>query len=156
MIQIPYSVRPSRIPRAGQGLFLERAVPRGTVIVAPADVRQTVSIERLLREPDLPGADTSIRWFEDIATLSPEEHDERFINHSFTPTGLWHLGFIFALQDLAPGTELTIDYRHILASGHSAGFQDAATGREITGIPWPESLRETAAALHQLALANIR
>jgi hypothetical protein len=150
VIQIPYSIRPSRIPRAGQGLFLERPVTKGKIIVAPADVRQTVTIERLLQEPDLPGADTSIRWFEDIATLSPEDHDERFINHSFNPTGLWHLGFIFALQDLAPGAELTIDYRHILAPGHSAGFADSLTGRDITGIPWPDSIRESTSALHRL------
>jgi hypothetical protein len=90
------------------------------------------------------------RWFEDRYTVSPEWPDECYVNHSFEPTGIWHLGFIFAAKDLVQGTEITVDYRHLLAPGQDESFHDAATGEKITGLSWPESL-----ALSTRALAGL-
>jgi hypothetical protein len=72
------------------------------------------------------------------------------VNHSFEPTGLWHLGFIFASKDLVQGTEITVDYRHLLAPGQDESFQDAATGEKITGLSWQESLALSTHALARL------
>ncbi|HJT96794.1 MAG TPA: hypothetical protein VJ696_00625, partial [Rhodanobacteraceae bacterium] len=68
----------------------------------------------------------------------------------FEPTGLWHLGFIFAATDLAAGTEITVDYRHLLAPGQHEDFVDASSGRPIVGFSWEESLRTSTRALADL------
>ncbi|MDE2084826.1 MAG: hypothetical protein KGI64_08210, partial [Xanthomonadaceae bacterium] len=63
---------------------------------------------------------------------------------------LWHLGFVFALADLAQGTEITVDYRHLLAPGQREDFDDAASGRPIVGYDWHASLAASTARLHAL------
>ena len=95
----------------------------------------------------------AVRWFEDRYTVCPEWPDECYINHSFEPCGLWHLGFVFALTDLCAGAEITVDYRHLLAPGQREDFDDAVTGRAIVGYDWRESLRATTAQLHALMSA---
>ncbi|HVH34085.1 MAG TPA: SET domain-containing protein, partial [Tahibacter sp.] len=92
----------------------------------------------------------TVRWFEDRYTVTPEWPDECYINHAFDPTGLWHLGFVFALRDLPPGTEVTVDYRHLLAPGQSEDFPDANTGAAIVGFSWEESLAASTAQLQTL------
>jgi hypothetical protein len=91
-----------------------------------------------------------VRWFEDRYTITPEWPDECYINHSFSPCGLWHLGFVFALTDLPAGTEITVDYRHLLAPGQQEDFHDATTGKAIVGYSWQESLAMSTAQLHAL------
>ena len=92
------------------------------------------------------------RWFEDRYTLSPEWPDECYINHSFRPNGLWHLGFVFAGADLPAGSEITVDYRHLLPPGQAEDFVDSATGETITGLSWHESL---ASSTHALAACSM-
>jgi hypothetical protein len=151
MILPRYRVDASRIPAAGKGLFLEEAVAAGRLVTAPDDIRKVYKWNDVLAQPD---ADrllaATVRWFEDRYTISPEWPDECYINHSFTPNGLWHLGFVFALADLAPGTEITVDYRHLLAPGQREDFDDATTGKPIVGFDWHESLAASTAQLHGL------
>ncbi len=148
MIIPRYHVAASRIPGAGKGLFLDEAVARGRVIIAPDRVH-TVLPERELRRypPDSIEVESSVRWFEDWFSLTPEWSDECYANHSFTPTGLWHLGFIFAQDDLPAGTELTIDYRLVIGSGEEMPFRDSLTGQPIVGLPWRDNLRQSAQRL---------
>jgi len=82
--------------------------------------------------------------------VSPDWPDECYLNHSFKPTGLWHLGFVFAARDLPAGTEITVDYRHLLPPGEEEAFTDAATGQPIVGLSWTESLRTSTHALAAL------
>lgn len=151
MIVPKYEVAASRIPMAGKGLFLAEDCARGRVIIAPDNIH-TVWPEAKLRQfpADSIEAESSVRWFEDWYSLTPEWSDECYVNHSFTPTALWHLGFIFAADDLPAGAEVTVDYRLVIGSGEVMPFRDAATGREIVGLPWQHNLRFTAAALLQL------
>jgi hypothetical protein len=151
MILSLYRIGPSQIPGAGKGLFVDEMVPRGRVIVAPDRVH-TLMPERDLRKhpPGSIEVESSVRWFEDWFSLTPEWSDECYVNHSFAPTGLWHLGFIFAQTDLFPGTELTIDYRYVIGSGEEMPFNDAATGERIVGLPWRETLRHGAQRLLDL------
>ena len=93
---------------------------------------------------------STVRWFEDRYTVTPEWPDECYINHSFAPCGLWHLGFVFALEDLAPGTEITVDYRHLLAPGQEEDFVDAQSGQRIVGYTWRESMVHSTAQLQAL------
>lgn len=151
MILPPYRIDASSIPGAGKGLFLQAPVACGRVVVAPDDIRGTWPWADIRERPDAEAAmAASVRWFEDQCTVSLDWPDECYVNHSFEPNGLWHLGFIFAARDLAAGEELTVDYRHLLPEGESEGFRDAGTGREIVGYSWAESLALSSRALAAL------
>lgn len=152
MILPRYHVAASTIAGAGKGLFLDEAIPRGRLITAPDDIRKVYKwseVEALPNSHELLAA--TVRWFEDRYTVTPEWPDECYINHSFAPNGLWHLGFVFALRDLAAGEEITVDYRHLLAPGQKEDFRDSATGAEITGYTWAESLALSSTQLHEIA-----
>ena len=142
MIPVRYHIGPSAIPGAGKGLFIEEDVLHGAVIVAPDAIPRTFRWDEIIARPDrealMPSA---IRWFEDQFTVTPDWPDECYLNHSFEPTGIWHLGFVFAGANLAAGTEITVDYRHLLGEGQEEVFRDAASGQRIVGLPWSESLR---------------
>lgn len=142
MILPRYRIAPSAIPGAGKGVWLGEPLRRGRIAVAPDRIDQTWSFAEILADPARAALlHTSVRWFEERYTLSPEWPDECYVNHSFEPTGLWLLGFIFATRDLDTGDELTVDYRHLLAPGQAEGFRDAHTGGPIIGFEWNESLR---------------
>ena len=151
MILPRYRVAASLIPGAGMGLFLDETVTAGRLITAPDDIRKVYKWNDVLAQPnaqELLGA--TVRWFEDRYTITPEWPDECYINHAFAPRGLWHLGFVFALANLPVGTEVTVDYRHLLAPGQEEDFRDAATGERIVGYAWHESLAASTAQLHAL------
>lgn len=142
MILPRYRVAPSLIAGAGKGLFLLEAVPAGRIVVAPDAIPQTFRWSEIESRPDADDVlPATVRWFEDRYTVTPEWPDECYVNHAFEPSGIWHLGFIFAARDLEPGIELTVDYRHLLGEGQEEAFRDSITGRAIVGLPWAESLR---------------
>lgn len=151
MILPRYHIAPSLIAGAGKGLFLDEPVAAGRLITAPDDIRKVYKWHEVEALPNAREAlAATVRWFEDRYTVTPEWPDECYINHAFAPTGLWHLGFVFAAEDLAAGTEITVDYRHLLAPGQAEDFADALTGEAIVGWSWEESLRRSAAQLQQL------
>jgi hypothetical protein len=151
MILPRYHIGPSTIAGAGQGLFLDEPVARGRLITAPDAIPRVYTFDEINALPDaaqlLPA---TVRWFEDRYTVTPEWPDECYINHAFDPNGLWHLGFVFAAADLAAGTEVTVDYRHLLAPGQEEEFLDAHSGERIVGFAWNESLRASTHALATL------
>jgi hypothetical protein len=151
MIVPRYRVDASLIAGAGKGLFLDQPVQRGAVLLAPDNVH-TVWPESRLRQhaADSIEVESSVRWFEDYFSLTPEWSDECYVNHSFTPNAQWHLGFIFALADLEAGAEITMDYRYVIGSGEELPFKDSVTGRAIVGLPWAECLRGSAERLLQV------
>jgi hypothetical protein len=151
MIVPRYHIAPSRIAGAGKGLFVDEAMEAARIICAPDAIEQTWSLAQILASPELRAQEqATARWFEDRYTVSPEWPDECYVNHSFRPTGLWHLGFIFAATDLPAGSEITVDYRHLLAPGQSEGFIDAASGERIVGLSWGSSLAASTRALAAL------
>lgn len=152
MILPRYRVAASTLAGAGKGLFADEAIVGGRVIIAPDNVH-TVWPEQKLRAYAASSieVESSVRWFEDRFSLTPEWSDECFVNHSFSPNALWHLGFVFALRDIAPGEELLMDYRYVIGANEVMPFRDAATGREIIGLPWPQVLGESARCLSRLA-----
>jgi uncharacterized protein len=151
MILPSYRIAASLIPGAGKGLFLDEPVARGRLVTAPDDIRKVYKWSDVQAMPDATALlAATVRWFEDRYTITPEWPDECYINHSFAPCGLWHLGFVFALDDLSAGTEITVDYRHLLAPGQEEEFLDAHSGRPIVGYAWHESMARSAAQLHDL------
>jgi len=151
MILPRYRIADSAIAGAGKGLFVDEFVAAGRIVTAPDEIDRTYAWHDIVASPGLSAnLHAAARWFEDRYTLSPEWPDECYVNHSFEPTGIWHLGFIFAARDLPQGTEITVDYRHLLAPGQDESFQDAATGEKITGLSWQESLAQSTRALASL------
>ena len=148
MILPRYRVAASGIAGAGKGLFVDEAIAKGRVIVAPDNIH-TVWPEAKLRTfaSDSIEVESSVRWFEDQFSLTPEWSDECFVNHSFTPNALWHLGFIFALRTIAIDEEIFMDYRHVIGSGEVMPFKDGVTGQQIIGLPWPQVLHDSAQQL---------
>ena len=148
MILPRYHIGPSSITGAGQGLFIDEPLARGRVLVAPDAIPAVHRFDEILAQPDADSLlPATVRWFEDRYTVSPEWPDECYINHAFEPTALWHLGFVFAARDLEAGSEITVDYRHLLAPGQEEDFHDAASGKPIVGFTWKESLRASSQAL---------
>lgn len=148
MILPRYTLASSHIPGAGRGVFLAEPVSRGRVLVAPDAIDRVYRWDEVLAQPDPESTLAAcVRWFEDRYTVTPEWPDECFLNHSFEPSGLWHLGFVFALRDLPAGEELTVDYRHLLAPDQPEVFRDAISGRAIVGFGWEESLRRSSVEL---------
>lgn len=148
MILPRYRIAPSSIPGAGKGVFVDEPVAAGRIVIAPDAIDAVYRYEQILARPDPDAAlAASVRWFEDRFTVSDDWPDECFVNHSFTPNGLWHLGFVFALRALQPGEELCVDYRHLLGEGQEEPYRDAVTGAAIVGLPWARSLAETTAQL---------
>jgi hypothetical protein len=151
MIVPKYTIQPSSIPNAGFGLFLAQAVTRGSIITAPDKINQLLTVAELERfDVNSIEVRSSTRWFENWCTSSPDWPDECYINHSFTPTALWHLGFTFAVADLPAETEITIDYRFFLLENETPGFSDAQTGQLIIGFSWQQSLMRSTTQLYQL------
>lgn len=133
-----YTIRNSLIPGAGLGLFAAEHISRGDVVVAPT-------------HPD----DMSSRQYVELFSskhpdqLEPETRDVRLINHSFTPTGHWHLGFVFACHDIKPGTELTVDYRLLGAVG-CLPFIDGFTGKLVEAFDETEALEKSLKRLREI------
>jgi hypothetical protein len=137
----------------GKGVFLAEPVSRGQVIVAPDAINKVYNAaERAALVPGSPEDEASVRWFESFHTVSTDWPDDCYVNHSFKPTGLWHLGFVFAVRDLAVGEEVTVDYRFLVDDDEKMPFMDAETGREIIGYRWEENLRLSTQQL--LAILN--
>jgi len=151
MILPRYRVAASGIAGAGKGLFAVDPIAAGRVIIAPDNVHTVWSESRLRTfADDSIEVESSVRWFEDQFSLTPEWSDECFVNHSFAPNALWHLGFVFALRAIAVDEEILMDYRHVIGSGEVMPFRDGVTGREIIGLPWPQVLHDSASQLATL------
>ncbi|HEX7382059.1 MAG TPA: SET domain-containing protein [Nevskiaceae bacterium] len=151
MILPSYRLAPSAIPGAGKGLFVAEPVAPGRVVIAPDNVHTVWDEARLRRfDPESLEVRSSVRWFERQFSLTPEWTDECYVNHSFSPTALWHLGFLFALRELPSGTEVTMDYRLAIGDGERMPFRDAASGAEIVGWPWHAALARSTSLLAQL------
>lgn len=151
MILPRYHIAPSQITGAGKGLFIDEPLARGRLITAPDAIDRVYTFEDVLALPDAQSLlPATVRWFEDRYTITPEWPDECYINHAFAPSALWHLGFVFAADDLAAGSEITVDYRHLLAPGQEEDFLDSRSGERIVGFTWKDSLRASTAALARL------
>ncbi|HTQ98577.1 MAG TPA: SET domain-containing protein [Candidatus Acidoferrum sp.] len=141
MIVPKYEIRPAPYSE-GKGVFLLEPVKKGQVLVAPDAINKVYNQKQ--REALVPGSpedDACVRWFESYHTVSTDWPDDCYVNHSFTPTGLWHLGFVFATRDLKIGDEVTADYRFLVNDNEVMPFKDAETGMEIVGYTWTENLR---------------
>ena len=141
MLRFRCRVDISTIPNAGKGLFADELIPKGSILGFPDNIQQVYSREQLLALPsDSPEFQTSVRWFEDCYAADPDYSDAYYINHSFEPNCLWHLGFVFAREDILAGVEITLDYRVLMDNDPEFGFMDETTGKMICGFAWEEKM----------------
>lgn len=139
------------------GCFLLDHVLRGTVVGILVYPGRLITESALLqsdeaREPT--AVATATRWIDNYFTVdapssaqSPETEHEAFINHSFRPSLLFHCGICFAMFDLAPDAELTVNYQYVLSEHDPCRFVDAASGRTVCGLPPRASLLRSASEL---------
>jgi hypothetical protein len=143
MIVPAYEIKSARHAE-GKGVFLKQAVKRGQVLVAPDAINKLYNhAERAALVPGSPEDEACVRWFETYHTVSTDWPDDCYINHSFRPTGLWHLGFVFALRDLQAEDEITMDYRFVINDNEEMPWLDNETGEKIIGYTWEENLRKS-------------
>ncbi len=152
MIVPAYEIRTANHAE-GKGVFLKQSVKRGQVLLAPDAINKLYNhAERAALVPGSPEDEACVRWFETFHTVSTDWPDDCYVNHSFNPTGLWHLGFVFALRDMQPGDEVTTDYRFVINDNEVMPWVDNETGQKIVGYTWEENLRKSTEQL--LALVS--
>lgn len=148
MLRVKSYIGESTIPNAGNGLFAAQHIRKGEVVVFPNQTHRVYSREELMNMPrDSEEFNSSVRWFDNCYTVDPEKSDIFYLNHSFSPNCLWHLGFIFALEPIVEGAELTIDYRVLMDESEELAFHDSLTGSPIRGFPWERKMTITSAQL---------
>ena len=150
--RLPTESRPSTLAGAGAGAFALESAAAGTFLGMDFLIRKWVVRPQEVLQ--LPAQRRKLAWrhIDDIcfSAESAEESPADFINHSFEPNVLWHLGHYFALRDIAAGDELFIDYRHLNDPSWGACLEDAASGRPIAGWSWRESLSRSSRQLAEL------
>lgn len=154
MLLRKYEIRESSIPGAGRGLFVTEFIARGDVIVAPThpdDVNARHYVALFSRDDYHDPTDDPDNGPDNGPDDRPEPEirDIRLINHSFAPTGHWHLGFVFACHDLPAGTEITVDYR-LFGNAGCLPFVDGSTGREVSGFSEQEALQASLQRLREI------
>lgn len=113
-------------PIAGKGAFATRRIPKGERIIEYRGERISQD-EADERYPDTPGVAHHTFLFtlddETVVDAAVAGNKARFINHSCDPNceaviedgRIW----IYALKDIAEGTELAYDYHFILEERHT-------------------------------------
>ena len=138
---------------AGKGLFAGEAVAKGTVVgcfTLGSAVATEEEYVRACAERRDPLMRTGTRYVGRYFTYGNEAAAYTYMNHAFDPTLLLHCGVLLARRDLAPGDELTIDYRYAVDDTDVGVYADAASGVEIRGYPAKETLLRTARELIEL------
>lgn len=147
--QVTTEARPSTLPEAGLGIFSLEAVPAGTFLGMDFLKSSWVTTaEHIDQQPEEIGK-FGWRHISDICFLvdNGEKAPTDFMNHSFEPNILWHVGHYFAIRDIAAGDELFMDYRHMLDPSWGVQWKDAVSGQHVVGFSWRESLAKSSQVL---------
>lgn len=141
-------VRPS--PIFGKGLFALEPIARGRIICFFPIGAAVITEERFLQavvanEPII--VRTGTRYAGKYFTIGNESEPYTFLNHAFEPNLLCHCGMVIARRKIAPGEELTLDYRTLVDDTDLGTYGDAATGTLIRGHSARQTLLSTAREL---------
>ena len=145
---VPAEVRDS--PIFGRGLFATAAIRTGTIVCCftlGSEVITEAQFVAACAAGDRRIMRTGTRYAGRYFTVGNEGADYNFINHAFEPNLLSHCGLILAKRDIAPGEELTLDYRLLVDPSDVAAYDDAATGRPIRGVTAREAILRSAREL---------
>jgi hypothetical protein len=155
--RLPCETRPSALPGAGTGAFALAAARQGDFL--GLDTPQSgwlLSAEEALALPDAVRPYTW-RHVEHVCFRGGEGEPTAtaYFNHSFEPNVLWHVGCYFALQDIAPGDELLLDYSVLIDPLWGGRITDATTGRTLEGVEWRRALLTSCRALTAILEASL-
>ena len=148
---IKAQIAPSTI--FGQGLFASEPVPQGKIVCFFCINAQLIDEKRFLQavaSNEQPMVRTATRQAGKYYTHGNENEPYTFINHSFTPNLLCHVGTVIARRDIAPREELTLDYRTLIDDTDVGVYRDAISGKEIRGFSAKETLLRTARELIEI------
>ena len=136
--------------RYGKALYAAEPVRKGTIVCSFTLGSQVTTEDEYVRavaEGRQPLTRTGTRYAGKYFTFGNIDAPYNYINHAFEPSLLCHCGVVLALRDLAPGDELTLDYRTLIDTTDVGIYNDALTGREIRGLGAKETLLKTAREL---------
>ena len=134
----------------GKALYAAEPIRKGTIVCSftlGADITTEDEYVRAVAENRQPITRTGTRYGGRYYTYGNVDAPYNFVNHSFKPNLLCHCGVVLALRDIAPGEELTLDYRTLIDPTDVGLYNDAVTGREIRGFTARETLLRTAREL---------
>ena len=147
--RLPARIEKSRIEGAGLGAFSLAKARRGELIAFDLPSSDwLVGLEELQQLPDGVKA-FCWRHLEHVYFRGGEGSatPAHYLNHSTTPNLLWHIGCYFADDEIQPGDELTVDYRHLAPPGWQPFDVD---GRPFEGFEWRRALLESSRRLVEL------
>lgn len=134
----------------GKALYAAEPVRKGAIVCSftlGSDVTTEDEYVRAVGENRQPLTRTGTRYAGRYFTFGNVDAPYNFVNHSFRPNLLCHCGVVLALRDIAPGEEMTLDYRTLIDATDVGTYNDAVTGREIRGFNARETLLCTAREL---------
>jgi hypothetical protein len=149
--------RPSELPGAGTGVFALESARKGDFLgLDTPSAEWILTAEEALRLPDSQRP-YSWRHVEHLCFRGGEGSPAvtSFINHSFEPNLLWHLGCYFARVDITPGDELFLDYRVLIDPLWGHRIIDAGSGRPLEGTEWRRALLSSCRALTEILEASL-
>jgi len=143
--RIRSEVRPSQVADAGLGVFALEEVAAGELVGMDFPSPRRLAAHEEVRAQPAELRKYSWRHVEHVYFAARDDLRTvtDFLNHSFEPNILWHLGCYFTLRDVAIGDELTVDYRIILAPGWQPDLVDGASRQPIEGLEWRQALIES-------------
>jgi SET domain-containing protein len=144
MLLFKTELRPS--PIAGNGAFALESIPRGAIagfLTYKVNIVTEEQYQAAQRAGDKLLIQSAVRWAGEYFLYNAALLDEDFINHSATPNLLYHCGILFALSDIWPGNELTVNYKYFLAVNDVYAFSDLDTRQTITGLDARQALLQS-------------
>ena len=152
MLNIKCKVKKSIL--GGKGLFSEEFIPKGKVIGILAQEAMVMAEDKYQKEQKKGNylvIMTAVRWVGNFFLYGDKITKEEFINHSESPTMLYHLGVCFALRDIQKGEELTVNYNYFLAESDVNRFESIEKkGKIVDGISPKSALINSAKELIKL------
>ncbi len=148
MMLVDAEVRTS--PLAQQGVFAKQLIKKGTIVsFFMYDVK--IMSEEEYQEEQAKGnvqiIKTACRYVGKYFLFGDTIGCEEYFNHSFTPNVLYHCGICFALRDIQPDEELSVNYHYVLAYNDVCRFNDTVSGQLVDGLKPTEVLVKTAKEL---------
>lgn len=150
--RIATEARASSLPGAGRGIFALEDAAAGTFLGMDFPIPERITSEPEVLELPIEQRMYSWRQIEHVCfAANPDERVAAdLMNHSFEPNIHWHVGHYFALEDIAAGDELLLDYRHLLSPVWNHRLEDAASGRPVNGWEWRRAVVESCRTMIEL------
>jgi SET domain-containing protein len=152
MLTIKCKVMKSKL--GGKGLFSMEFLPKGKMVGILAQEAMVMSEDKYQKEQKKGNylvIMTAVRWVGNLFLYGDKITKEEFINHSESPTMLYHLGVCFALRDIQKGEELTVNYNYFLAEEDVNRFESIEKkGKIVDGISPKNALINSAKELIKL------